>query len=81
MINTGWVNGDFKTGYRIDMEKTRKTIDMIQNGKVANLLTRNEPFFDFEIPTFEHLTKEENFPSVVKGWEHKACDLLHKFNE
>lgn len=80
MINTGWVNGDYNNGYRIDLEKTRKTIELIQNGFINKCKTKKDNIFNFEIPELEHLTKEENYPFVNMEWGLKAVHLKSKFN-
>lgn len=81
MINTGWVNGDFNSGYRIDLEKTRKTIELIQNGELSNTMISKDKVFGFEIPLINHLSKEENYPYLNKSWGERACNLKTKFNE
>lgn len=81
MINTGWVNGDFKSGYRIDLEKTRETIDLIQQGKLNNVKTEKDNIFGFEIPKLNHLTSSENLPHLNKDWEVRASSLKQTFDE
>lgn len=81
MINTGWVDGDFKSGYRIDLEKTRKTIQLIQNGNLSNEVCSSDNIFNFEMPRINHLTDIENFPFIRKDWENRARDLKQKFVE
>ena len=81
MINTGWVDGDFKTGYRIELEKTRKTIQLIQNGYLSQTTCSNDNIFNFDMPKINHLTKIENFPFINKDWESRAIDLKKKFQE
>jgi ATP-dependent phosphoenolpyruvate carboxykinase len=81
MINTGWVNGDFKSGSRIEMEKTRKTIEMIQSGKLSNVKTKKDTIFGFNIPYLSHLENVENYPYVKPSWFDRANHLKRKFNE
>jgi len=81
MINTGWVCGDFNSGNRIAMEKTRETIDMIQKGRINGLPTQTDSVFNFTIPKLNHLSEEENFPFKSADWSWNALNLREKFNE
>ena len=81
MINTGWVNGDFSSGYRIDLEKTRKTIDLIQNGKLNYVQYFKDHIFKYNIPHLNHITPPENYPMINDKWEMKAVILNQKFQD
>ncbi|MCX7954809.1 MAG: phosphoenolpyruvate carboxykinase (ATP) [Bacteroidales bacterium] len=51
LINTGWVAGPYGTGYRIDINLTRKIIDYVLNGVIEKQDFTVFPIFNFKIPT------------------------------
>ena len=81
MINTGWVDGDFSSSYRIELEKTRKTIDLIQNGKLNYVQYFKDHIFKYNIPHLNHITPPENYPMINDKWEMKAVILNQKFQD
>lgn len=82
MINTGWMNGDYKTSQRIDLQKTKHTIELIQTGKIKdNELYKMDNIFNFKVPQLNHLSSTENFPNLNPEWESKAQSLYRTFSK
>ncbi len=51
LVNTGWTGGPHGVGKRMSLKHTRRIIDAIHNGSLADRPTRSEPIFGFEVPT------------------------------
>ncbi len=49
LVNTGWVGGDFHTGKRISLTKTRAIIHAICKGDMEEALFKKDPLFEFEV--------------------------------
>jgi Phosphoenolpyruvate carboxykinase (ATP) len=66
LVNTGWINGPYGVGHRIDINYTRKLISAALNGKVKD-------FVKDEIFGFWIASKVEGIPEDVliplKGWK------------
>jgi len=54
LVNTGWSGGPFGVGKRMSLPVTRKIIDAIHDGTLANSATRTDAIFGFEVPTTCH---------------------------
>lgn len=52
LVNTGWVGGKYGVGRRMSIQKTRKCIDAILNGDIANgnVDMQKDPIFGFNVP-------------------------------
>ena len=50
LVNTGWVEGPYGTGHRIQLEHTRAMIDAAIKGNIALSDCKAEPFFNLKIP-------------------------------
>jgi phosphoenolpyruvate carboxykinase (ATP) len=84
LINTGWINGPYGKGTRIDLPSTRKIINAILDDSIKNSQFYNIPVFNLSIPTeVEGVDKAILDPSA--GWESPvkwrtaATDLAMKF--
>ncbi|GAA5908851.1 hypothetical protein JCM8208_005600 [Rhodotorula glutinis] len=71
LVNTGWVGGAFGVGKRCPLKYTRKIIDSIHDGSLANAEYQTNPVFNLAIPT-----KIEGIPSELldpqQAWSDKA---------
>lgn len=50
LLNTGWIEGDYKTGRRIPIKYSREMIDSIHNDSLNDELCNNFPYFDIKVP-------------------------------
>jgi phosphoenolpyruvate carboxykinase (ATP) len=50
LLNTGWIEGDYKTGRRIPLKYSRKIIDCIHNGSLQKQTFKKYPIFKFYLP-------------------------------
>ena len=84
LVNTGWINGPFGTGTRIDLPATRQII----NAVLDNSINQNEfttlPVFRLRVPV-RIKGVNENILDPANGWESRikwhiaATDLALKF--
>jgi phosphoenolpyruvate carboxykinase (ATP) len=51
LLNTGWVGGAYGVGKRCPLKYTRKIVDAINDGSLANVATRPMEVFNLEVPT------------------------------
>jgi phosphoenolpyruvate carboxykinase (ATP) len=50
LINTGWSGGPYGVGKRMKIQYTRAMVNAALDGKLAEMLTEQEPFFGLHIP-------------------------------
>ncbi|HEC23541.1 MAG TPA: phosphoenolpyruvate carboxykinase (ATP) [Chloroflexi bacterium] len=50
LVNTGWTGGPYGVGHRMELPYTRAMIHAILDGSLAQVETRQEPFFGLHIP-------------------------------
>ena len=50
LMNTGWTGGKFGVGKRMNLPETRKIIDAIHSGELANVPTETMEVFGLHIP-------------------------------
>lgn len=50
LLNTGWVNGGYKTGRRISIKNTKNILNSIHDGTLIKQQFIKYPVFNFEIP-------------------------------
>lgn len=51
LVNTGWTGGPFGTGERMNIAHTRSIVRAALDGSLADVATRTDPVFGFEVPT------------------------------
>lgn len=86
LVNTGWVGGGYGVGSRIKLKYTRKIIDGIHSGELAQTECNNLPIFNLKYPV-----KCEGVPDEVlcpyKSWssrkeyDQKTMELAKLFIE
>jgi phosphoenolpyruvate carboxykinase (ATP) len=60
LLNTGWTGGGVGEGKRMNLGYTRRMVDAIHNGSLANADYETVPVFDLQVPT-----KIEGVPSEI----------------
>ncbi len=50
LVNTGWTGGPHGVGQRMQLSHTRAMVHAILNGSLAQIDTRQEPFFGLNVP-------------------------------
>ena len=50
LINTGWTGGPYGVGQRVAIPHTRAMVNAALDGKLADVPTRQDPVFGFEVP-------------------------------
>ena len=50
LVNTGWTGGPYGHGHRMDITHTRQMVRAALNGHLADVPTRTDPIFGFEVP-------------------------------
>jgi phosphoenolpyruvate carboxykinase (ATP) len=51
LVNTGWTGGPYGTGERMNIAHTRSIVRAALDGSLADVATRIDPIFGFEVPT------------------------------
>ena len=84
LLNTGWINGPYGTGHRIDLPSTRRIISAILDDTINDSDFVNLPVFNLKIPS--HINGvDDNILDPANGWETRtkwhiaASDLALKF--
>ena len=50
LVNTGWTGGPYGTGERMNINHTRSMVRAALDGRLADVATRTDPVFGFEVP-------------------------------
>jgi phosphoenolpyruvate carboxykinase (ATP) len=50
LVNTGWTGGPYGTGERMNINHTRSMVRAALDGRLADVPTRTDPVFGFEVP-------------------------------
>jgi len=86
LVNTGWIEGPYGVGRRIDLPSTRRIINSILDGSIDNAETEILPFFGLNFPT-ELAEVNKNILNPRKSWkdsneyDKQAKMLAEKFIE
>jgi len=84
LVNTGWINGPYGTGHRIDLPSTRHIINAILNDSLNETEFVNLPVFNLSIPKSIRGV-DDKILDPANGWESRtkwniaATDLALKF--
>lgn len=84
LVNTGWINGPYGTGHRIDLPSTRKIINAILDGSINENEFVKLPVFNLSIPV-SMSGVDDKILDPANGWESRtrwhiaASDLALKF--
>jgi phosphoenolpyruvate carboxykinase (ATP) len=86
LVNTGWTEGPFGTGHRMDLGHTRSMVKAVLAGQLENVETEPDPVFGVEVPT-----SVPNVPSEVlrprdtwadpEAYDRQARKLAEMFRE
>jgi phosphoenolpyruvate carboxykinase (ATP) len=84
LVNTGWMGGPYGTGKRIDLPSTRKIINAILEGALADVPYTTLPVFNLSIPVSVPGVPDELLdPRRAWGssdtWKEAAGSLAEKF--
>ena len=85
LINTGWTGGAYGVGNRFPLKTTRRIIEAIQNGELANATFTEESNFGLSVPTKIEgvdqnlLTPEKTWPG--EGYQTTAKKLGDMFSD
>ncbi len=85
LVNTGWAGGPYGIGNRMPIKVTRKIINLILDGTLAECETEQHQPTGFTVPKFEGLERKYLHPE--EGWESRQAYktklgiLLNKFEE
>jgi phosphoenolpyruvate carboxykinase (ATP) len=84
LLNTGWINGPYGTGNRIDLPSTRRIINAILDNSINQTEFTTLPVFQLSIPN-KIKGVNESILDPANGWESRtrwhvaATDLALKF--
>jgi phosphoenolpyruvate carboxykinase (ATP) len=86
LVNTGWTEGPYGTGHRMDLGHTRSMVKAVLAGQLENVETEPDPVFGVEVPT-----SVPNVPSAVlrprdtwddpEAYDRQARKLADMFRE
>lgn len=84
LVNTGWIGGPYGTGYRIEIQTTRKIISAILDDSIKNAKFVNLPVFNLSIPEKipgipDRILDPAKAWSSPHIWHIAATDLALKF--
>lgn len=71
LVNTGWVEGPYGSGRRIDLPTTRKIIDAILDGSIDEAPMEKIEYFGLKVPT-ELKDIDPNILNPRKSWKYPA---------
>ena len=86
LVNTGWSGGPFGVGSRIDLPYTRRMVDAIHEGALANAPTEPDPVFGIHVVTEVPgvpggiLRPRATWPDPA-AYDEKAAHLARLFHE
>ncbi len=86
LVNTGWVEGPFGIGHRIDLDYTRAMIRAAMRGDLDNVAYQTEPIFGLQVPESvpnvpSHILMPKNTWKDPNAYDEKARVLVKKFIE
>ncbi|HMA61962.1 MAG TPA: phosphoenolpyruvate carboxykinase (ATP) [bacterium] len=71
LINTGWTNGPYGIGHRIDIDKTRAMVNAAVDGDLKNVEYKQDPIFKVHIPTSCPGLDNGKILFPIKNWHDK----------
>ncbi|MBR51228.1 MAG: phosphoenolpyruvate carboxykinase [Gammaproteobacteria bacterium] len=86
LVNTGWTGGPYGIGSRFSIPTTRRIVNAIQDGELANAETIKIPGLNLEIPISINGI-DSNLLNPINTWEDKELykkyldDLISKFQK
>ncbi|MFW5691337.1 MAG: phosphoenolpyruvate carboxykinase (ATP) [Chloroflexota bacterium] len=84
LVNTGWTGGAYGTGHRIPLAYTRAIVNAIRSGQLADVPTREEPFFSLHVPQHvpgvpDDLLDPRATWADPEAYDRQAADLKDRF--
>jgi phosphoenolpyruvate carboxykinase (ATP) len=85
LVSTGWTEGGYGVGHRINLPHTRSIIDAIHSGELGDAPTTTDPYFGIEVPTecpgvpSETLVPSKTWPDEKK-YHQTARKLVRLFH-
>jgi phosphoenolpyruvate carboxykinase (ATP) len=86
LVNTGWTGGAYGTGHRMPIAHTRALVNAALDGSLAEVPTRTDPNFGFQVPVAcpgvpEEVLNPRNTWADKAAYDAKARELVTLFNE
>ena len=86
LINTGWIGGAYGTGKRIDIAATRRLVNAVLAGELADTPMRTDPIFGLAVPLMvEGLPKRLLDPRAswpdANAYDEAAQNLARMFDD
>lgn len=86
LVNTGWTGGPYGVGSRMQLAHTRAMIHAILDGSLAEVETRQEPFFGLHVPVScrnvpEELLDPRGTWQDPDAYDQKARELAELFRK
>jgi phosphoenolpyruvate carboxykinase (ATP) len=72
LINTGWTNGPYGIGHRIDIDHTRAMVNAAIDGRLKNVDYERDPIFKVNIPKTCPNIDNRDLLFPVKNWHDRA---------
>lgn len=84
LVNTGWTEGPYGEGHRIELHYTRSIVHAILSGQLAEVETCEDPVFGLHIPSHvPHVPTDVLIPRNTwrdrEAYDAKAADLAQRF--
>jgi phosphoenolpyruvate carboxykinase (ATP) len=83
LLNTGWIEGDYKTGRRIPIKYSREMLDCIHDGTVKKESYTSFPYFNIRVPNKcgnipENILNPTNSDTTIKQLYDSFTDNYQK---
>ncbi len=84
LVNTGWSGGPYGTGARMSIAYTRAIVSAVLNGALAQVETRTDPVFGFQVPLHcpgvpDEVLVPRNTWTDKEAYDAMARDLVERF--
>jgi len=79
LVNTGWIGGGYGVGERISIKITRRIIDLINNGTMAEFETFRHAHTGFTIPLIDDAEIPQNVLRPENSWK-EISEYTHYAN-
>jgi phosphoenolpyruvate carboxykinase (ATP) len=84
LVNTGWTGGPYGVGQRMSIAHTRAIITAALNGSLAQVETRPDPVFGFQVPVScpgvpDEVMNPRNTWADKDAYDAQARNLVERF--